>query len=98
MLDQIEKIVSDTPLGDYEKGIHARFKAINDQWGFKFYWSRQRRDDNYDRQRRAYEVGGAPALGDKFEIPLPNNQGVAYGFVTEKISKTWCARWKQRWD
>lgn len=83
----IEIIGTDIHDDSYETGIHAYFKSINDKWGLKFYHHERMRDKTYDLQALAHSHGLAPALGEKFNINIPNI-GPIYGYVTEKIIVT----------
>lgn len=97
MLDQVEQIVRKTPLDseEYEAGWYAKFQRINDQWGLKFYRSENMRDMTYKFQKMAHDIGCAPALGEKFDITMPEKDSygdevTVYGYVTECIDVLAC--------
>ncbi len=72
---------------NFKNGIHARFKAIDGNWGVKFYvWERQR-DENYDLQKRGAELGICPKVADKFSFvkTIQGKQFKFYGFITEVV-------------
>jgi len=84
MIDKVIELVADrrTP---YRTGVCAYFAKIDDDWGLKFWKNKLARERNYDNQKRAFEVGLGPALGDKFEATLPKG-GTIYGFITEIVT------------
>jgi hypothetical protein len=81
--DAIE-VIHQSPANSFERGIHASFKKITDQWGVKFYDSKYIRDETYDLQKMAHAIDCAPALGEKFEVNTPRT-GTIYGYVTECV-------------
>lgn len=86
MLDIVETIITETHSSDYQSGCDARFKKINDQWGLKFFEEEKIRDQTFDLQYTAWEIGCGPELGDKFDLTLPDGTPV-YGYITECIVK-----------
>lgn len=90
MLDKITEIVRTSPSSAYQEGWYAKFQRIDSVWGLKFYRSENMRDKTYKFQQLAAKIKCAPALGQKFDITLPERDAygdprIVYGYVTECI-------------
>ena len=77
----IQNLISKTPRELIKGGCCAKFVPINEDWGFKYYFGKNVRDQNYYMQEQS-EYG--PALGDKLEFHL--NGKMVYGFITENVN------------
>jgi hypothetical protein len=75
-------LVNGTP--NQEHGVQAKFVPVNEDWGLKYYDSRENRDKNYDRQLSYIPTDAAPQLGDKIDFNL--NGEPYYGFFTERVT------------
>jgi hypothetical protein len=49
-------------------GVSCSFIKLNDRWGIKKYYDKEKRNDNYKRQRHMASVGLAPKVGPKFHF------------------------------
>lgn len=89
LLNQIKNLVDTTPADAYEMGAAARYKRINEKWGFKFYFSRHTAKHTYILQRAANALGCGPRLGRFMQVEVPQ-YGKAFGYVTEHITTLLC--------
>jgi len=64
------------------RGRDCTFIPLTEKWGLKLFNHKETRDLSYDRQKKCLEIGLAPEIGDK--IDLPDDQ---YGYITEIV---WC--------
>lgn len=86
MLDIVKTTILTTPDDGYKFGDYANFKKINNKWGLKFFENEQIRNDTFDFQYLACQIGCGPELGEKFDMTLPDGKPV-YGYITECIVK-----------
>ena len=89
---EIEKVVR-SPDVNKCAGIHARFCAIDENWGVKFFDDECTRDDNYDAQDQFHSLGLAPRLGPKVQFEWDDEP--YWGFITERVFvfSEECADW-----
>jgi hypothetical protein len=74
---KIRSSFSDSP-----NGCQCKFVPLDDKWAIKLYKSRQKRDETYDNQKMCFDVGYAPELGERIDLP---NGPMRYGYITEIV-------------
>lgn len=78
-VDEIASVISASP--NPASGVYARFVKLDDKWGFKFFRDMDSRDQAYNNQKRGYEIGYAPAVGESLDVVIDGRRH--YGYVTQ---------------
>lgn len=65
----------------FSRGVHAKFRKLNTQWGMKFYYDVQERNENYSVMTKAAAHGLATKCGGKFKFKVGDH--TFYGFIVE---------------
>lgn len=82
MLPAIEKQIKDSP-----SGVYCRFIVLNKTWALKLYRVKRTRDESYELQRRAAEIGLGPEVAAIIDLSktVEKWESYKYGFITEII-------------
>jgi hypothetical protein len=88
---EIQAVVSETPLKNFSKGTAAHFLRIDEVWGIKIFYGEHYANKTFKLQKRAFEFGAAPKVGKQFQIQVEGDfdyPGTYHGYLTEAIERT----------
>lgn len=76
-----------SPFKSYANGVACQFVPFDDCWGIKVYSDKRTRDENYDWQCKAAEIGMGPDVGSKFQFmyEFHGRKTTAYCFISERV-------------
>lgn len=77
---RLRKIVTGTPRLNIKNGADAKFIAINDDWGVKFFTTKTEQEFNFDLQSKCAEHDLAPPVGRKLDFNWHGTH--VFGYVT----------------